>query len=278
MPTIQNLKKKLQVIRSTQKLTQAMKTASTVKYSKLSGLYGTYEMYEQQCSRLYEACRKQFNAVFPLADAQAPVCYIVIGSNKGMCGSFNTELFSFFQNILSQEENAPVIFSCGRQTKEFFDNKKIPYEKAYIFDDVPSYVQTEELFADIRCLMKEGKISSVKTVYPKYENMMRQSPVCCDLMKFEEGEEGENSHLFVPDRETVIKGSAEKILISILYKKILETALGAQAATLTTMRSAYDTACEYSAQLEVEINRKRQSQVTADVLEIAAEYSMEREE
>lgn len=278
MPTVQNLKKKLQVIRSTQKLTQAMKTASTVKYSKLNGLYGYYEKYEQQCSRLYKAYRKEFNCVFPLSDKNSPVCYIVMGSNKGMCGSFNTELLSFFQEILKSEEETPVIFACGRQVKEFFDNKKIPYEKDYIFEDVPSYSQAQALFSDICRLIKEGRISAVKTVYPRYENMMRQSPVCSDLMIFEEGTEGDDNPLFVPDRETVIKNSAEKILISILYKKILETALGAQAATLTTMRSAYDTACEYSAQLEVEINRKRQSQVTADVIEISAEFSMEREE
>ena len=82
---------------------------------------------------------------------------------------------------------------------------------------------------------------------------------------------------FTLDKQTVINQTAEKILISILYKKILETALGAQASTLTTMRSAYDTACEYSAQLETEINRKRQSQVTADVLEVSADYSKEGE-
>lgn len=55
---------------------------------------------------------------------------------------------------------------------------------------------------------------------------------------------------------------------------MLETALGAQAATLTAMRSAYDTALEYSAKLETEMNRKRQSQVTADVIEISSEFSM----
>ena len=83
--------------------------------------------------------------------------------------------------------------------------------------------------------------------------------------------------MFVPDKKTVISNTAEKILISIIYKKILEAALGAQAATLTTMRSAYDTACEYASQLETEINRKRQSQVTADVIEVSSDYSMEGE-
>jgi F0F1-type ATP synthase gamma subunit len=72
----------------------------------------------------------------------------------------------------------------------------------------------------------------------------------------------------------VIKNTAEKIFLCVLYKRVLETALGAQAATLTAMRSAYDTACEYSTKLETEMNRKRQSQVTADVIEISSEFSM----
>ena len=98
MATVQSLKKKLQVIRSTRKLTQAMKTASTVKYSKLSTLYGNYEKYEQQCSRLYEAYRKDFNSVFHLSDTDAPVCYVVMAGNKGMCGAFNSELLLFFDS------------------------------------------------------------------------------------------------------------------------------------------------------------------------------------
>ena len=108
-------------------------------------------------------------------------------------------------------------------------------------------------------------------------NTLHHSPVCVDLFSYDEGiAEGEEP-LFVPDRQTVILSTAERVLVSILYKKMLETALGAQAATLTTMRSAYDTACEYSAQLETQINRMRQSQVTADVIENSSDFSMEGE-
>lgn len=273
MPTIQNLKKKLQVILSTRKLTQAMKTASTVKYSKLSALYSDYEKYAEQCSRMYRNYQKDFNSVFSVKNPDAPVLYVALTSNKGMCGSFNTELVSFFEKILRSQESSPAVICCGKKGKDYLDSKKIPYSKAYIFSDIPSYSDACELFGEIKKLTESGKISSVKIVYPQYQNMMKQNPVCDDLFTFG-GESTEcEEPLFVPDKQTVIINTAEKILISILYKKILETALGAQAATLTTMRSAYDTACEYSAQLETEINRKRQSQVTADVLEISADYS-----
>lgn len=277
MPTIQNLKKKLQVIHSTQKLTQAMKTASTVKYSKLSALYSDYEKYEEQCNLMYRNYRKDFNSVFSLDNPDAPVLYIILSSNKGMCGSFNTELISFFENILQNEKNNPVILCCGKKGIDYLQNKKILCDKAYIFTDIPSYSDAEGIFSDIKEMMEKGKISAVKIVYPKYQNMMRQSPVCDDLFTFDEETEADEKPLFVPDRQTIINQTAEKIMVSILYKKILETALGAQAATLTTMRSAYDTACEYSVQLETQINRKRQSQVTADVLEISSDYSKKGE-
>ena len=270
MATVQSLKKNLQTIRSTAKVTRAMKTASTVKYSKLSGIYAEYGKFADEYLRLYESYRGEFNSVITCSNPDAPCCYVVITSNKGMCGAFNTELLSYFGSMYEKG----VIISCGKKAAEYFDKKGIETVKGFVFDDIPSYEQVKELFSYVCSLMAEGKISSVKTVYPEYTNMIKQKPVCRELFAFEEGKADGEAPIFVPDRETVIRNTAEKIFMSVLYKRVLEPALGAQAATLTAMRSAYDTACEYSAKLETEMNRKRQSQVTADVLEISAEFSM----
>ena len=278
MPTIQNLKKKLQVILSTRKITQAMKTASTVKYAKLSALYSDFARYEEQCSSMYQTYRDDINSLFSPKNPDAPVLYILLSSNKGMCGNFNTDLLLFFDDILCKKKVNPVIFCCGKKGIEYFDNKKIAYNEAFVFDDTPSISVAQELFEKTMQLIKNGEVSDVKIVYPKYINTMKQTPVCDDLLSFDDEESNGEEPLFVPDKQTVINSTAEKILVSILYKKILETALGAHAATLTTMRSAYDTACEYSTQLEIQINRKRQSQVTADVIENSSEHSMTEEE
>lgn len=270
MATVQSLKKKLQTIRSTAKVTRAMKTASTVKYSKLSGIYAEYGKYADEYLRLYESYKGEFNSVFRCSNPAAPCCYVVITSNKGMCGAFNNEVLSYFSGIYEKG----IVISCGKKAAEYLEKKNIPTERGFVFNDIPSYEEVKELFSYICALMAEGKISSVKTVYPEYTNMIKQEPVCKELFSFEEESAEGETPLFVPDRDTVIKNTAEKIFMSVLYKRVLETALGAQAATLTAMRSAYDTACEYSAKLETEMNRKRQSQVTADVLEISSEFSM----
>lgn len=273
MATVQSLKKKLQTIRSTAKLTRAMKTASTVKYSKLNEIYAEYGKFSDEYLRLYNSYKDEYNSVFSCDNPDAPCCYVVIASNKGMCGSFNTELLSFFSK--TYENDDAVIISCGKKATEYLDKKGIKTERSFVFSDIPTYAQVAELFEYICVLLKEGKISAVKTIHPEYVNMMKQRPVCQGLFSYEKSNTDNEKPLFVPDKETFIKNTAEKILLSVLYKRVLETALGAQAATLSAMRSAYDTALEYSSKLETEMNRKRQSQVTADVIEISSEFSME---
>ncbi|MBQ8868696.1 MAG: F0F1 ATP synthase subunit gamma [Oscillospiraceae bacterium] len=272
MPTVQYLKKKLRSIRSTQKISKAMKTASTVKYSRINALYAEFSRYEQSCNHIYERCRADYDALFGSAPCNAPEAFIVMAGNKGMCGSFNSELLSFAEDIIKNSES-PLVFTCGKQAKAFFEGRKLPYEKSYVFSDVPSYSEAHALMGDIEKYIADGKISAVKIIYPKYSNMMKQTPSLCNLLGSSDEEKSGEDLLFLPDKESVIKGTEDKILSARLYKMVLETALGAQAATLMTMRSAYDTATELVGELEGQINRKRQSQVTADVIETAAEFS-----
>ena len=278
MPTVQNLKKKLQVIRSTRKITRAMKTASTVKYSKISALYSDYSKYAQQCAMIYKRHSRDLTAAFSVKNPTAPALYILLSSNNGMCGSFNTDLISYFEKLLSEEAETPTVFCVGKKGIAALDSRAIACDKSYVLSDTPSYADAAAMFSEIKERLDDGQISSVKIVYPKYLNMIRQIPTTEDLFDFSQDTEQGSDVLFVPDKQTFVLNAAEKLFISILYKKILEAALGAQAATLMTMRTAYDSACEYEAQLETQINRIRQTQVTADVIEVSSDNSMKEEE
>lgn len=278
MPTVQVLKKKLKGVRTTRKISKAMKTAATVKYSRLSAVYSGYSRYAEQCNDLYSRYAEDFRSILPPPKDGAPVCYIVMASNKGMCGSFNSELLGFAQDILERESGALDLILCGEKAVSQFRSKGCEPVKEYVFNDVPQFSEAKTLYEDIFLLLSEKGYGSVKIIYPKYVNMMKQQPCVRELFSTEQAEYSDiDDKLFIPDKATVIKGTAEKIITSTLYGMILETAIGAQAATVMNMRSAYDTATEYEEKLESEINRKRQSQVTADVIETSAEFSQEEE-
>lgn len=275
MSTTQLLKKKLRGIRSTQKITKAMKTISSIKLSQLTALYDDYNDYGKCCENMYLEYRDELLDTLPPAAPLAPVCFVVIASNKGLCGGFNSELLSYAMEEIKKQGSC-VILACGKKAITYFENHHIPCEATFVFDDVPGYDDGNTILNEIIRLRQAQKISTVKVIFQKYTNMMRQSPVTVELfsrehMKKEPENQGE--YLLIPDKKTVIDSIAPNEFQSILYKYLLEVALGAQASTLMTMRSAYDTATEYCMQLEGEINRKRQSEVTADVIETAAEHS-----
>lgn len=270
MPAIQSLKKQLRSIRSTQKLTKAMKTAATVKFSKVSAIYSQYAAYGEQCAGVYEQFGTGYLSAVRAADPEAPCAVVVMASNKALCGGFNSELLTFAVEELDKLENFRL-FACGKKAIEFFRERKMPIEQEFVFSDVPAYEESAALIDRLIEQRLSGKISGVYVVYPSYGNMMTQTPVIRDL--FPEPGDGDCDALLIPDRGTVVEKTVNTIFHAIIHKLVLETATGAQAATLMTMRSAYDTATDYCTQLEGQINRQRQSTVTADVLETAGEWS-----
>lgn len=272
MPAIQILKKKLRGIQSTQKISKAMKTISSIKISQLTNIYNNYNEYGSQCEKLYEEYKSDLLGALPPANETAPVCYIVIASNKGLCGGFNLDLLKFAQEKIENSEKEFVLIAVGRQAIAHFNHKNITVDKSFIFGDVPDYNEAKELLDCIIQLRQAQKISSVKVVYQKYTHMMKQTPCVQDLF-CDDAIAVKSSTLLMPDKQMVIENVAPVVFQSIFYNLLLEVALGANASTLMTMRSAYDTATEYCEQLEREINRQRQSAVTADVLETASEFT-----
>lgn len=272
MATIQNLKKKLRGIQSTQKISKAMKTISSIKISQLNSIYNNYNEYGKQCEKLYEEYKTDLLGALPEINEDAPVCYIVITSNKGLCGGFNIDLLKFADEIINDAEK-PYVIACGKQSITHFNQKHIHFEKEFVFNDIPEYSEAIELLDFVISLRKEEKISSIKVIFQKYTNMMKQTPCVQELFCDNKEITARQKTLLMPDKQTVIENVAPVIFQSLFYKLLLEVALGANAATLMTMRSAYDTATEYCMQLESEINRQRQSAVTADVIETASEHT-----
>lgn len=278
MSGIPILKKKLKSIRATGKLSRAMKTVSAVKFSRLNTLCKTYSLYAEQYRFFY-----QESAPFNASDTESTYadadCVIVMGSNRGFCGGFNIDIISFARDVLSHMEHPFHLIACGAQAARMLtESCRVP-DAQFIWDDIPSFSECDSLTAYLSDLIGDKKDFRVKVIYPKYHNTMSQVPKAELLTLNGKTLSSENDGiLWIPDRNTVLSNILKNGFRTLLYGMILETALGAQAATLMTMRSAYDTAEEYCDALEREIHRKRQSEVTADVIETSSERGAKEEQ
>ncbi len=269
MAAIQSLKKQLRGVRSTQKLTKAMKTVSTVKFSKLSEKYNSYSKYAAECSDMLRLLGVDKDASC-CGDPNAPLAVVVLAGNKGLCGSFNAQIFSYALELISSFSNF-VLIPCGKKAIDYFAKRGFSAEKEVIFGDIPTYTETTVLLDELVDWKRNGKISGIHIIYPKYYNMLRQVPTDFEFL-LSGNSKGEKEVLYEPDYQTITQSMSKNVLRSMFFELVLETALGVQAATLMTMRSAHETATDYCIRLEGEINRLRQNAVTADVLETSAEW------
>ena len=118
-------------------------------------------------------------------------------------------------------------------------------------------------------LLRDGEISSVTVLWQRFVNMLTQVPDRFGLlpMKSSGGGTDASDALFLPDRDTVLREAAQACVGADFYARVLEAGAGSQAATLVTMRSAYDNAEVTTAELTADISRLRQSEVTSSVIE-----------
>lgn len=258
MSAIPVLKKKLKSVRATGKLSKAMKTVSAAKFSRLSAAWKNYSLYAQQ-----------FRFLYPAAQTREADAVVVLGSNRGFCGSFNNELVRY---LLEEVPQRPHLTACGEELLHTLEDALIPVEASFVFDDVPAFADCESLLEHLSRLAEGRQDFCIRLVYPEYINTMTQTPTSEYLLLNAAPDPAlGGDYLWFPEKKSVMAALYEKGARSILYGAVLKTALGAQAATLMTMRSAYDTAEEYSQTLESEIHRLRQSEVTADVIETSGE-------
>lgn len=258
MSAIPVLKKKLKSVRATGKLSKAMKTVSSVKFSQLSAAWKNYSAYAAE-----------FRFICGHAETEMCDTVVVFGSNRGFCGGLNNDIIAYFHENVRLYAHLIV---CGEELAALFRDDSTEFEKEFLFGDVPSFAETEPLLDYLASLADGRHDYVVKLVYPEYVNTLTQTPSSELIVLNPSGAAAsDDGYIFIPGGDVSAKVLYEKGVRSVVYGTILKTAIGAQAATLMTMRSAFDTAEEYSEAIEGEIRRLRQSEVTADVIETSSE-------
>ncbi len=257
-----DLKKHLIGIQTTGKLANAMKTVATAKFSRLSAINSDIQEYSIRCGEILKDFGNE--ALFGDIRGGDGCLYILFTGNKGLCGGYNSELCTFFEELEKEEKHKLVV--CGKKGAELCRAKGI---KAVSFDipDMPSYTDAGRLYELIAA--EHPKYGTVKLVYRNFKNIMTQIPTVSQLLPADSGCNTEDV-LFFPSREEAEMPLAVLCLRARIYGVMIEAATGVQAATLMTMRNAADNAAEEALKTETALNRIRQNELTTDVLESAA--------
>lgn len=271
MAGLRELKKRLSSIQTVGQLAGAMRTVSAAKYSRVSNVRNAFSAYAAGCETLMSRFGPELAAAIPQGNPDAPVCYVVMGSNRGLCGGYNVELEAFALKLLREAEEPFRVVAVGRKAESGLQDGGFPPDRVFQLPDVPDFDSCRELFSHLREGYMSGEFSEVHFIHQKFINTLTCRPVCDRILPMgsEDAVKG-TAPLFLPDQGTVLKAAALSCVDTALYSAVLSAASAAQSATLVAMRSAYDNAQESIGALEIQISRKRQSEVTNSVLETAS--------
>ncbi len=278
---ISAIKKRLQTVNSTKKLTNATELVATVKLQKYNLKTQLNEEYAKNLRRFIMLALKgkgpevEDNPYLVKTDISNPL-YIVITSNSGLCGSYNLEVLKFVEKNVSKDV---PIFAIGTIGYNWLMKNDYLVVKRYdeLEDLQPTILNT--MIDNILLLFSKFEMNEINVVYTKYINTLTYTPTLMKLLPLQlENEEKDETLLLEPSRNEVLNELIPMYVSSQIYVAFLEAKTSENAARRNAMNMANKNAEKLINELQLYYNKARQAAITQEMNEIVASSGRNRKE
>lgn len=262
-----SLQRRLRSVRSIAQLTRAMKTVAVSKYNRVQNQWNRIAPYQEALTNMAAAVGTQ--AVPDTAGRK--VLYMIFTANRGLCGSYNSELWSFVKKTLAQQDMPYDLLVAGHWGILRAQEQMPQHLLGTVpMNDLPTAAQAWDLAERLETAWASGEYASIILLAQSYKNIMNQVPAQTVLFPAPGHTQDEAADvLMLPEREKLAAHIQNRALRIQLYVTMLASMTGAHGAMLMAMRSASDNAETMVSDIERRVNRLRQTSVTTQVLELA---------
>lgn len=271
--------RRIKSVKSTRKITRAMQMVSAAKMRKSQQVALSSRSYASLAWELIARVTKDANLEHELL-AEYPeakkVGVVVVSSNRGLVGSFNTNLF----NVLSKEEkeNADLLFEMvvlGKKAKEAL--VRLKKNLVAEFPKFDAVVPVSEIYPLVKMLTTKyttGEYKKIVVVYNKFVSTLVQKPTVMRLLPIvpENVDSGNDltDYIYEPGQKVLIDNILPRILESQVYQAILESDASEHSARMVMMKNATEAAGDLISDLTLAYNQLRQNKITTELAEITA--------
>jgi len=285
MPSLDDLKKRIYSVKSTQKITKAMKMVAAAKLRRAQESAEKGRPFSERMNNiilnLSSSITDKDNASKFLVGTgkdNVHLC-VVITADRGLCGGFNTNICkkakNYFEKVI-KEGKTLKIFTVGSKGH---DQLKRVYG-SYIVDKINfkgykriSYKEAEEVGKKIIKLFNDEKFDICNIFYNKFKNVITQIPQqqqIIPIQKLENEKENkkENSYEFEPEEHEILENLLPRNISTQIFKAFLENAASEQGSRMTAMDNATRNAGDLVDKLTITYNRSRQAAITKELIEI----------
>jgi F-type H+-transporting ATPase subunit gamma len=278
---------KIKSVENTKKITKAMEMVAASKMRKAQDRMRAARPYSDKvrniAANLGKANPEYTHAFMKTNDVKA-VGFIVVSTDKGLCGGLNTNMLRAVTAKLRELQEQGVAIqtvAIGNKGFGFLNRIGAPVvSHATQLGDTP---HLDRLIGPVKVLLDqyaEGKLSAVYLCYTKFINTMKQEPVVEPLLplsadkmaaeaKASGGEHGWD-YIYEPDAQAVIDELLVRYVEALVYQAVAENMASEQSARMVAMKAATDNAGNLIAELKLVYNKTRQAAITKELSEIVA--------
>jgi len=277
MANLKDIRDRIKSVKSIQKVTQAMKMVAAAKMRRAQERMQEARPYADRLAGvIYNLLPDVDRELLDLLDVREVkrIGYVVVSSDRGMAGSFNTNILKQAQSEIDAagKENVDV-FCIGKKAQDHFRRRNYTIINSHTgFWNELSFGHAINLGGDIISHFTNQHVDEIHVVYNKFINVASQQ-VESDLLLplvFDEESDHIIGRLYEPNKEDIIKSLIPRHLNIQMWKYLLESYASEHAARMVAMENATENANDMIKNLTLEFNKARQAAITTEMLEIVS--------
>ncbi len=286
MPNLKELKNRISSVKSTRKITSAMKMVAASKLRRAQELAESSRVYADSLSFILSSLAGNTKNSSDLPEIltgreNSKISLLIINSSdRGLCGGFNSNLFRNAKKWISDQQGqgkSVKIMTVGKKASSFY--KKTDIDIVASFEDLNSNDRqlqvSEEIKNKILELFDNNEIDEVSILFNKFVSAISQEPTYQSLIPLSNEETSEDESEannavfeFEPDKNELLEYLVPRNFLTQIYRSVLESSASEHAARMTSMDNATRNAGDMIDRLTLTYNRTRQAFITKELIEI----------
>ena len=274
---MKEIKERIDSVKNTSQITNAMNIVSSTKFKKFQVLTLKSRNYAYAVNEAFDnlvaSLKGNKFVIFDGKPEVRRVGIIVMTSDRGLCGSFNSNTFRRLESMRKQfeKEGKDVsVVTIGRKAKEYCKNRNINVDSEYTQMIPETMFETgKKISEDVVQFYLNDFYDEVYMIYSKFVSAVEYNIQVEKLLPIEK-KEGlpTKEYVFDPSEEEVLNSFVPQVLNIKLYQSLLENSASEHSARMSAMKQANDNASEMIRNLEVQYNRETQGKITQELTEI----------